>query len=224
MRIDRLGPGDRPREKLLDNGATTLGDNELLAVLLGAGTPRRSALELANEILTSTGGLEGLSTVGAAALAKLGGLKQARAARILAALELGKRAVSPRPRPKPRFRLPGDAARFLLPRFGTKPLEEFGVLVLDSRNAFRSLQVVSKGSLNGSLVHPREVYREAAIRRAAAIIAFHNHPSGDPSPSQEDRELTRRLCRAGEILGISLLDHVILATGRYWSFKEHGDI
>jgi len=224
MRIDILGRADRPREKLLERGASTLGDNELLAVLLGTGTRRGSALELANEVLSLTGGLQGLDQTGPAARAKLRGLKQARATRILAALELGRRAASPAKSPRPRFCVPCDAARFLMPRVGTKPLEEFGVLVLDSRNGLRGVEVVSKGSLNGSLVHPREVYREAAIRRAAAIIAFHNHPSGDPTPSREDRELTRRLHRAGEILGIGLLDHVILAAGQYWSFKEHDEI
>lgn len=224
MRITRILPTDRPREKLLERGASTLGVNELLAVLLGTGTKSTSALELANELLAQAGGLHGLDQLGASALSKLPGLKEARAARILAALELGKRAVGPSGNGRPRFRLPEDAARFLLPRFGTKPLEEFGVLVLDTRNRLKRLEVVSKGTLNGSLVHPREVFREAAIHQAAAIIAFHNHPSGDPAPSQEDRALTQRLRQAGKILGIDLLDHVILAVNQYWSFKEHNEL
>lgn len=224
MSIDRILPSDRPREKLLEQGAATLGVNELLAVLLGSGTKSASALELANDLLSRVGGLQGLDRWGASALSRLRGLKQARVARILAALELGKRAASPAESRRPRFRLPEDAARFLLPRFGTRPLEEFGVLVLDTRNRLKRLEVVSKGTLNGSLVHPREVYREAAIQQAAAIIAFHNHPSGDPMPSSEDRALTQRLCQAGKILGIDLLDHVILAAGRYWSFKEHNEL
>lgn len=219
-----LEPGDRPREKLLERGPESLGVNELLAVLLGSGTKASSALELANQLLDRSGGLEGLSHASAAGLARYRGLKQARAARILAAIELGKRASAPRPCSRPQFRLPGDAARFLLPRFGTKPLEEFGVLVLDTRNRLKQLQVVSTGSLNGSLVHPREVFREATILRAAALVAFHNHPSGDPTPSREDRELTLRLVRAGKILGIDLLDHIIVASGRYWSFKERGEL
>ena len=224
MSIDRILPVDRPREKLLENGASTLGVNELLAVILGSGTKSSSALELANHLLERAGGLDGLSHLSASALAKLRGLKDARAARILAALELGRRAAYPVEAERPRFRLPEDAAKFLLPRFGTKPLEEFGVLVLDTRNCLKRLEVVSKGILNGSLVHPREVYREAAIQQAAAIIAFHNHPSGDPTPSQEDRALTERLRKAGKILGIDLLDHVIVAPSRYWSFKEHNEL
>lgn len=224
MNINGVFPGDRPREKLLERGAASLGVNELLAVLLGTGTRATSALELANELLARAGGLDGLSQLSAAGLSQLRGLKDARVARILAALELGKRAVSPADNGRLRLRLPEDAAKFLLPRFGTLPLEEFGVLVLDTRNRLKRVEIVSKGTLNGSLVHPREVYREAAIQRAAAIIAFHNHPSGDPTPSHEDRALTKRLRHAGTIMGIDLLDHVILAANRYWSFKENDDL
>jgi len=219
-----LTPADRPREKLLELGVESLGVNELVAVVLGSGTRARSALELANHLLDRTGGLEGLSRSSPAALARVPGLKDARVAKILAALELGRRAASPPVSPRPQFRLPGDAARFLLPRFGTRPLEAFGILVLDTRNRLKQLQIVSTGSLSGSLVHPREVFREATMLQGASIIAFHNHPSGDPEPSREDRELTLRLVRAGQILGIELLDHVIVASGRYWSFKERGEM
>jgi DNA repair protein RadC len=219
-----LTPADRPREKLLELGAESLGVNELVAVLLGSGTRSRSVLELANQILDRTGGLEGLSRSSPTALARVPGLKSARVAKILAAFELGRRAASPPILPRPQFRLPGDAARFLLPRFGSRPLEAFGILVLDTRNRLKQLQIVSTGSLSGSLVHPREVFREATMLQGASIIAFHNHPSGDPEPSREDRELTLRLVRAGQILGIDLLDHVIVASGRYFSFKERGEM
>jgi len=219
-----LTPADRPREKLLELGVESLGVNELVAILLGSGTRARSALELANHLLDRTGGLEGLSRSSPAALARVPGLKDARVAKILAAFELGRRAASPPLSSRPQFRLPGDAARFLLPRFGSRPLEAFGILVLDTRNRLKQLQIVSTGSLSGSLVHPREVFREATMLQGASIIAFHNHPSGDPEPSREDRELTLRLVRAGQILGIELLDHVIVASGRYWSFKERGEM
>ncbi|HEY7700608.1 MAG TPA: DNA repair protein RadC, partial [Vicinamibacteria bacterium] len=182
-----LAPADRPREKLFELGAESLGVNELVAVLLGSGTRRRSALDLANQLIDRTGGLEGLSRASAAALARVPGLKDARVAKILAAFELGRRAASPPLSPRPQFRLPGDAARFLLPRFGTRPLEAFGILVLDTRNRLKQLQLISTGSLSGSLVHPREVFREATMLQGAGIIAFHNHPSGDPEPSREDR-------------------------------------
>ena len=219
-----LTPADRPREKLLELGVESLGVNELVAILLGSGTRARSALELANHLLDRTGGLEGLSRSSPAELARVPGLKDARVAKILAAFELGRRAASPPLSSRPQFRLPGDAARFLLPRFGSRPLEAFGILVLDTRNRLKQLQIVSTGSLSGSLVHPREVFREATMLQGASIIAFHNHPSGDPEPSREDRELTLRLVRAGQILGIELLDHVIVASGRYWSFKERGEM
>jgi DNA repair protein RadC len=198
--------------------------NELVAVVLGSGTRSRSVLEIANQVLDRAGGLEGLSQASPAALSRVSGLKTARAAKILAAFELGRRAASPPSSPRPQFRLPGDAARYLLPRYGSRPLEAFGILVLDTRNRLKRLQIVSTGSLSGSLVHPREVFREATMLQGASIIAFHNHPSGDPEPSREDRDLTLRLSRAGQILGIELLDHVIVAGGSYWSFKERGEI
>lgn len=224
MNLEATPFSDRPRQKLLARGPESLGLNELLAVILGSGTRDRSALELANELLVRSGGAEGLARLDPASMADIRGLKQARVARILAALELGRRAARAPELVRRRLRQPEDAARYLVPRFGPKPLEEFGVLILDSRNQLRRTKVVSTGSLNGSLVHPREVYREAAILHAAAIIAFHNHPSGDPAPSREDRELTRRLREAGSILGIELLDHIIVSAASYWSFKEHGEL
>jgi len=213
---------DRPREKLLSRGAEALGNNELLAVLLGTGIRSSSALELANQILATTGGLKELAGFSAEALARLRGLRSARAAQLLAALELGRRAVSEPDTDRPVFRTPDDAGRYLLPRFSTKSVEEFGLLVLDTRNRLKKSQIVSKGSLNGSLVHPREVYREAVALQAAGLILFHNHPSGDPTPSREDLDLTRRLREAGKIMGIEVLDHIILGMGRYVSLKERG--
>jgi DNA repair protein RadC len=217
-----LASEDRPREKLLSQGAEFLGTNELLAVVLGTGTRNVSALELANQILQTAGGLKDLARFSPGGLTRLRGLKAARAARLLAAFELGRRAVVEPDTPRPMFRTPDEAGRYLLPRFGVKPVEEFGLLILDTRNRLKKLQVISKGSLNGSLVHPREVYREAVTLQAAGLILFHNHPSGDPTPSREDLELTRRLRDAGRIMGIDILDHIILGAGRYTSLKEKG--
>ena len=220
--MNGLAPEDRPREKLFARGAEVLGTNELLAVVLGTGTRNLSALELANQILSSAGGLEGLARSTPDSLARFKGLKSARTARLVAALELGRRSVAEPPERRPIFRTPDDAGRYLLPRFGAKPVEEFGVLVLDTRNRLKRLEVISRGSLNGSLVHPREVFREAVSSQAAGLILFHNHPSGDPTPSKEDLALTRRLKQAGSIMGIEVLDHVILGQGQYASFKEKG--
>lgn len=213
---------DRPREKLLVQGAEVLGANELLAVVLGTGTRSASALDLANHILGASGGLKGLARLSPGALVRLPGLKTARAARLIAAFELGRRLVAEPDSPRPTFRTPEEAGRYLLPRFGVRPVEEFGMLILDTRNRLKKLEVISKGSVNGSLVHPREVYREAVTLQAAGLILFHNHPSGDPSPSREDMELTRRLREAGRIMGIEILDHIILGAGSFMSFKDKG--
>lgn len=217
-----IAPEDRPREKLLARGAEVLGTNELLALVLGTGTPRLSALELANEILSSAGGLSGLAHLSPNGLARLNGLKAARTARLVAALELGRRLLAEPSEPRPIFRTPDDVERYLLPRFSTRPVEEFGLLVLDTRNRLKRLQVISRGSLNGSLVHPREVFREAVALQAAGLVVFHNHPSGDPTPSREDLSLTRRLRQAGTIMGIEVLDHVIIGGSRCVSLKEKG--
>lgn len=213
---------DRPRERLFDLGPQVLATSELLAVLLGTGTRSVPALELANRVLAESGGLRGLAETPPSALLRLRGLKSARAARVAAALELGRRAVAEPDSPRPTFKTPADAGRFLLPRFSGKAVEEFGLLILDTRNRLKKLQLISRGSLNGSLVHPREVFREAIALQAAAIVLCHNHPSGDPTPSREDLELTRRLREAGQILGIEVLDHLILGQARYLSFKEEG--
>ena len=217
-----MAPEDRPREKLLARGAEVLGTNELLAVVLGTGTPRLSALELANEILSSAGGLTGLAHLSPNGMARLKGLKTARTTRLVAALELGRRMLTEPSEPRPIFRTPDDAGKYLLPRFGAKPVEEFGLLILDTRNRLKRLQIISRGSLNGSLVHPREVFREAVALQAAGLVLFHNHPSGDPTPSREDQSLTRRLREAGNIMGIEVLDHVIVGRGRFVSLKEKG--
>ena len=124
----------------------------------------------------------------------------------------------------PRWATPEDCARYLMPRFGSEPVESFGVALINTRNRLKRCVVVSRGSVNGAIVHPREVFRPAIVERAAAVVLFHNHPSGDPQPSQEDRQLTKRLLDAGRIIGIGVLDHVIVAAGAYFSFKERGEL
>jgi len=217
-----LAPRDRPREKLERGGPTTLGDNELLAVLLGHGTAGASALDVANRLLSRSAGIAGLARCGLSELARVPGVGRALAGRVLAAIELGRRTLVDPPTPRPRFVSPRMAAEYLLPQFGTSTVERFGVLLLDTRCRLIRASLVSVGSLDASLAHPREVFREAAMASAAALIAFHNHPSGDPSPSRDDVMLTRRLMAAGEVMGIDVLDHVILADTRYYSMKEAG--
>ncbi|MDQ3169959.1 MAG: DNA repair protein RadC, partial [Acidobacteriota bacterium] len=144
------------------------------------------------------------------------------AARVQAAIEIGRRSLTRDPTERPQFATPRDVAEYLLPLFGTYPVERFGVLLLDTRHRLVRTRILSVGSLDASVVHPREVFREAILAGAAAVVLFHNHPSGDPSPSRDDLSLTRRLTTAGDIVGIAVIDHVVLADSRYASMKELG--
>ncbi|HXE81651.1 MAG TPA: DNA repair protein RadC [Vicinamibacterales bacterium] len=218
--MKELLPHDRPREKLARLGTAALGDNELLAIVLGHGTARRDALKLSTDLLAAVGGLRGLARSTAADLRRATGLGPAGAARVVAAIELGRRSLVRARDDRARFQGPADLARYLLPQFGDRAVEHFGVVLLDSKRRLLRTSVLSIGTLDASLAHPREVFREAALGGASAVVVFHNHPSGDPTPSRDDVELTDRLRAAGEIVGIDLLDHIILAETRYFSFKE----
>jgi DNA repair protein RadC len=217
-----LSPADRPREKLLRHGAAALGDNELLALVLGSGCRRTSVLAVANEVLATRGGLHGLIRAPCDELARISGIGRARAAQIAAALELGRRTLAHAPTARIRLRSPRDAAAHLMPAFADRPVEQFGVVLLDTKHHVIRTTVLSIGNLNTAVIEPRDVFREAALGAAAAIVVFHNHPSGDPSPSPDDVELTRRLAAAGVLMGIDVVDHIILGDGRYCSFKELG--
>jgi DNA repair protein RadC len=170
-------------------------------------------------------GLHALAARSLPELERVRGLGRAKAVRVLAALELGARIASDggRAAPPP-LQSPQEAARYLLPRYGTRPVENFGLLALDARHRLRREAVISVGCLTASLVHPREVFQEAVVSRAAALVLFHNHPSGDPEPSAEDLALTRRLAAAGSLMGIEILDHLVLGAGRYVSLKERGHL
>jgi DNA repair protein RadC len=211
---------DRPRERLLRAGATSLSDTELVAVLLGTGVRGRDALAVAGDLLVAIGGVAGLAGVPPARLARATGVGSNRAARLVAAIELGRRVVAGPRTQRPRVAAPAAAAAYLLPRLGRLREEHFGVLLLDTRHRLIRAVVVSIGSLDASLVHPREVFRAATEHSAAAIVLFHNHPSGDPAPSAEDLTLTRRLVQAGEVMGIGVVDHVVLGDGCWHSVRE----
>jgi len=211
---------DRPREKLERLGAGALGDNELLAIVLGHGRANASALDLANAMLAA-GGLRGLMRTSHGELRVVPGIGAARAAQVLAAIELGRRSFTRIDEDRPQLRTPKSVAEYLLPQFGNRPVEQFGVLSLDTKHRVVRAAVLSIGTLDASIVHPREVFREAMAAGAAALVLFHNHPSGDPEPSEDDVRLTERLAAAGILMGIDVLDHVILADVRYYSFREH---
>jgi DNA repair protein RadC len=211
---------ERPRERLARLGAGALGTRELVAVLVGTGARGTTALELADELLGP--GLRSLAARSLPDLERTRGLGRAKASRLLAALELGARVASDEGGPAPALGNPEAAGRYLLVRYATRPVETFGLLALDVRHRLRREAVVSVGCLTASLVHPREVFQEAVVSRAATLILFHNHPSGDPEPSFEDVALTRRLAAAGTLMGIEVLDHLVLGAGRYVSLKERG--
>ena len=220
--MKHLSPADRPREKLQRHGAVALGDNELLALVIGSGIRGTGALDVAATLLDACGGLHGLARSACGDLARVPGVSVARAAQVVAALELGRRAVSHAPDPRVQLRSPREAAAHLLPAFGSRGVEQFGVVLLDTRHRILRTAIVAVGTLNSTIVEPRDVFREAMRGGAAAVIVFHNHPSGDPSPSPEDAELTKRLVAAGGLVGVNVVDHLILGDARYFSFKEMG--
>jgi DNA repair protein RadC len=221
--IQELPPSERPRERLKHLGASALSTVELLALVLGAGAGRRSALAVGQEVIAAAGGsLRRLAAQPVASLTALCGVGTARAVAIHAALELGRRAALEARDEGAPVRSPRDVFALFAPRLEDLPVEEFHVAVLDSQHRLERDVTVTRGILNSSLVHPREVFREAIAERAAAIILVHNHPSGDPAPSADDRAVTEQLAAAGRLLDIPVHDHVIIGRGRYTSFAEAG--
>lgn len=220
--IKEIPLNDRPREKMAANGAAVLTDAELIAILLRTGTAEKSAIDIASE-MTADGGLykrlAGITRLNE--LTNIKGLGQAKAATVLAALEIGRRIASAKPLEKIHLSCPQDVADFLMPRLRYAAKEQFVVILLNSKNKVIGTEVVSEGSLSSSVVHPREVYAPAMLHHAAAIMVAHNHPSGDPKPSFEDEEVTRMLSCSGKVLGIPMIDHVIIGDGNYYSFLEN---
>ncbi|MCY3846096.1 MAG: DNA repair protein RadC [Acidobacteria bacterium] len=205
------------RERLERHGAGVLADEELLAILVGV-----KGVQTAGAVLEAFGTVQQLAHESTGDLARIKGMTPTRAAMVVAGVELGRRTLT-RPRPdRQRLGTPREVAAFLLPHYGASPIERFGIISLCTKHRMLRTEIVSTGTLDASLVHPREVFRMAAMHRAAAIVLFHNHPSGDPTPSHDDVALTARLQEAGTLMGIEVLDHVILADTRYCSFKEMG--
>jgi DNA repair protein RadC len=222
--MKELPPDDRPREKLQRLGVAALGDNELVALVLGSGRRRVDALGVANELLRTRGGLHGLARSSCGDLARIGGIGGAKAAQLVAALELGRRTLAHAPSARIQLLTPRDAAAYLLPTFGSRPTEQFGVVLLDTKHRVLKTTVLASGTLNSTVVEPRDVFREAILGAAAAVVVFHNHPSGDPTPSSADYDLTRRLASAGTLVGVDVVDHLVLGDAKYCSFKELGRI
>ena len=216
---------ERPREKLLKRGAAALSDAELLALVLRTGDAAagKSAIDLGRELLERfDGNLRELAQAELNELQQIKGLGLAKAASIKAAFTLGSRFQARRLETLERFTSPAQVFDFFHHELRDNRKELFLILLLDGKNRITRKVQVSEGSLNQSIVHPREVFAPAVRESAAAVIFIHNHPSGDPAPSREDREITRRLKEAGEILGIKVLDHIIIGDGAYFSFVESG--
>ena len=223
LTIRELPRSDRPRERLVDLGVSALSSAELLAILLGSGGAGRSALEIGQLVLAEAGGaLRWIARRPVAALTTVPGVGMARAVMIHASLELGRRMAAEGREDGTPIRSPKDVVGYFAPRMEDLPVEEFHVAVLDSQHRLERDITVTRGILNSSLVHPREVFREAIAEQAAAVILVHNHPSGDPSPSNDDRVVTEQLVAAGRLLDIPVHDHVIIGRGRYTSFAEAG--
>ncbi|CDF58127.1 RadC family protein [Thermobrachium celere] len=220
IRIKDIPIEERPRERLIKYGESALSNAELLAIILRTGTKSESALDLAKKILSMYGGITFLANSSVFELSKIRGIGFAKACQIKACIELGKRLNSFKGQEKVKITCPEDVALLVMDemRFLTK--EHFRVIFLNTKNYVIQVKDISIGSLNSSIVHPREVFLEAIKQSSASIILCHNHPSGDPNPSSEDINITKRLIDAGKILGIEVLDHLIIGDGKYISLKE----
>lgn len=222
--LQQIPHTERPRERMLAYGANALSHAELLAILLRTGTKSHSALHLAQHILLKYGHLKNLVDVSVDELTKIKGIGQAKAIQLLAGIELGRRISKSRLGDVVTVKSPRDAAMYLMEDLRHLKKENFVCLFLNTKNHIIAQETLSVGTLNASLVHPREVFRAAIRSSSASIICAHNHPSGDPTPSSEDITITRRLVEAGTLLGIEVLDHIIIGDNRYVSLKEQGHL
>ena len=219
-----LPASERPREKLMNHGAEALSNAELLAILLRTGTQEESVMRLAERILIEAGedGLGGLAHSSIESLMKRKGVGEAKAITIAAALELGKRVAIGDSKKRVVIRSSDDIANYMMPRLRYCDREHFYAILLNTKNHIIASPLISIGTLSESLVHPRELFKEAVNHSSSSIILVHNHPSGAPSPSREDIMMTRRIIEGGRLLDIQILDHVIIGDNTYISLREQG--
>ena len=221
-KIPRWPKNERPRERLLQDGPQHLTEAELLGILLGKGTRRKTAIDLARELLDRYESLQKLFSRSPSELTTVKGIGSAKAAILSAAFELVRRIQSRKDVDRPLFKRSSDVADHYLPLVRDLRKEVFKVLLLNRANRFIKEVPISEGTLDASVVHPRDVFREALLEPAAGIILIHNHPSGNPSPSDEDLRITKQLVEAGRLLGIKVYDHIILAGESYRSLADEG--
>jgi DNA repair protein RadC len=217
-----LAASDKPRERLLRVGERAVSTAELIAIIIRVGVAGENVVRLSERILAFFGGLPGLARASVAELETVNGIGTAKAVQVKAALELGRRLMASAPEERSKVTSPGDAANLLIPEMALLEQEHLRLVLLDTRNHVLSTPTIYIGSLNTSVVRVGELFRAAIKENAAAIIVAHNHPSGDPSPSPEDVHVTRQIVKAGQLLDIEVLDHVIIGGQRYVSLKERG--
>lgn len=220
--IRELPPEQRPRERMLKEGPVGLSDIDLLAIMLRTGTANTSAMELAAEMVGRFRDLRALSQASIEELIQIKGIGEVKAVQIKAALELGRRLACMPAEERVVIRCPEDAVSLVMEDLRSLDKEYFQAILLNTKNQVLARETISIGTLNSSVVHPRELFKIAIRRSAAAVILVHNHPSGDPTPSREDIILTKRLMEAGQIIGIDVLDHLVIGDNRFTSLKSKG--
>jgi DNA repair protein RadC len=220
LTIHDFPPGERPRERLQHCGAGALSTAELLAILLRVGTPGENVVALSTRLLKEFGGLDGLAKAGFGDLGQIKGISTAKTAQLKAALELGRRLLVTSPDARPQITSPTDAANLLMLEMGHLEQEHLRTVLLDTKNRVLETPTVYIGNVNASIIRAAEIFKNAIRANAAALIVAHNHPSGDPTPSPEDVQVTRSLVEAGNLLGIEVLDHIIIGRNQFISLKE----
>jgi DNA repair protein RadC len=220
--IMELPSSDRPRERLLEHGASALSNAELLAIILRVGTPDANAVQVGQQLLAQFGGLGGLVRASNSQLEVVKGVGPAKVTQVKAALELGRRLLIESPEELPQIRSPADAANLVMSEMGYLEQEQLKVMLLDTKNRVLHTKKVYAGSLNTSLIRVGEVFKEAVRANCNSVIVVHNHPSGDPTPSPEDVAVTKQIVEAGKLLDIEVLDHLIIGQQRFVSLKERG--
>jgi DNA repair protein radc len=222
FKIIDLPENERPRERLFRYGVGALSNSELLAIILRSGSKKENILNLSSRIIKKNGGLNGLLNSSLDDFMKVHGIGRAKAAQLVALIELSKRFRSYKDGDEYKISSPKDAVELVMEEMRSLKQEYLKVIMLNTKNVVIFIRDVSIGSLNSSIVHPREVFCDAIKKSSASIVICHNHPSGDPTPSNEDINITHRLKECGKLLGIDLLDHLIIGNGKYISLKEKG--
>lgn len=213
---------ERPRERLKQFGPEALSAQELLALIIGRGVSKKSVMTIAQELLVEFGNIKAISQATIEELSQIKGIGFAKAAQIKACFELGKRQDLEPELKDFDIKDPESVIKAIRTSIKDKAKEHFKLILLNTRNKIIGISTISIGTLNTSLVHPREVFKEAIIHNAMSVVLAHNHPSGDPEPSEDDLTITRRLVEAGKILGVEVIDHIIISKNGFFSFKDKG--